>query len=66
MSVTVLSCTVAQLFSQEELIDDEWNSVDGQLAIPEYQRPYCWQEKQLQNLIRDLNVVVNPSVVVAI
>jgi uncharacterized protein with ParB-like and HNH nuclease domain len=54
MSVTVLSCTAAQLFSQEELLDDEWNSIEGQLAIPEYQRPYCWQEKQLKSLIRDL------------
>jgi uncharacterized protein with ParB-like and HNH nuclease domain len=54
MSVTVLCCTVADLFSQSDLLDDEGNSIDGTLAIPEYQRPYCWQEKQLQNLILDL------------
>lgn len=28
--------------------------MNGKLVIPEYQRPYCWQHKQLQNLIRDL------------
>ena len=54
MSVTVLCCTVADLFSQSELLADKWNSINGTLAIPEYQRPYCWQEKQLQNLVLDL------------
>lgn len=28
--------------------------IHGKLTIPEYQRPYCWGEKQISSLIRDL------------
>ncbi|ADP97344.1 protein containing DUF262 [Marinobacter adhaerens HP15] len=29
-------------------------TVTGELTIPEYQRPYCWQDKQLHGLLLDI------------
>lgn len=53
--VTVISCTAKQLlygnFEQTEL--------NGQLKIPEYQRPYVWKKKQLKKLVSDLNLFYN-------
>src|SRR5690554_6069839 len=49
--VTVVSCTVKQLLSGK--IAENINN--AQLKIPEYQRPYVWQKKQLAKLVSDLN-----------
>lgn len=53
MSVEVASCTLAQLFSKERIISANDTEIDGELAIPEYQRPYRWTEAQLQRLLQD-------------
>jgi hypothetical protein len=49
--ITVISCSAKQLFDG---LLESINMV-GQLKIPEYQRPYVWQEKQLNQLATDLN-----------
>lgn len=53
MSVEVASCTLAQLFSDELITSSEGFKIDGELAIPEYQRPYRWTEIQIQKLLQD-------------
>ena len=50
-NVTVVSCTVKQLFSG--ILED--SNIKGQLKIPEYQRPYVWRKKQLTKLVSDFN-----------
>lgn len=61
MTVQVATCTAAQLFSGQLLedrevggsciISSEGEAVLGELTIPEYQRPYRWQDAQLQALL---------------
>lgn len=50
MSVVVASCNLAQLLSGEVITPTEGELITGSLAIPEYQRPYCWGELQLDKL----------------
>lgn len=52
MGVKVISCTF------QELINTFCNpipnsDIQGQLSIPEYQRPYIWKEKQINKLLDD-------------
>lgn len=64
MSVQVATCSAGQLFSaclSPDAVSDvasirtsEDRAVAGTLTIPEYQRPYCWQDKQLDGLLRDI------------
>ncbi|MBE4925967.1 DUF262 domain-containing protein, partial [Enterobacter cloacae complex sp. I1M] len=53
MSVVVASCNLAQLLSGEVITPTEGELITGSLAIPEYQRPYCWGESQLDKLWKD-------------
>ena len=53
MSVVVASCTLAQLFSKNSIVASSGISIKGELAIPEYQRPYRWTEVQIQRLLQD-------------
>jgi len=49
----VASCTLSELLnSVVEPIPE--TSIQGQLVIPEYQRPYVWKEKQINSLLTDL------------
>lgn len=52
MSIKVVSCSFAELFSGKILND----KVKYKLKIPEYQRPYVWKTKQIRKLVADLNV----------
>jgi uncharacterized protein with ParB-like and HNH nuclease domain len=64
MSVQVATCSAAQLFSEclhpepslsaNAIITSDNETVAGALTIPEYQRPYCWQDKQLDSLLQDI------------
>lgn len=45
MSVSIVCCGVSQLFSQEPLTCSSGETTAGQLAIPEYQRPYWTKNK---------------------
>lgn len=51
--VKVHSCTLAQLFEAEQSLVDV--GIKGQLCIPEYQRPYVWEQKQINRLLNDLH-----------
>lgn len=51
--LNVASCTAEQLFSGQPITGDK-SVIVGHLCIPEYQRPYSWQAKQLEQLIDDL------------
>lgn len=64
MSVQVATCSAAQLFSgcllpdhslaSDAIVTSDGATVTGELTIPEYQRPYCWQDKQLHGLLLDI------------
>lgn len=49
----VASCTLSELLnSANNCIPN--TCIQGQLTIPEYQRPYVWREKQINRLLSDL------------
>lgn len=53
--VQVISCTFQELLNahlQGLVIPN--SHIKGKLAIPEYQRPYVWTEKQVNRLLNDL------------
>ena len=56
--IRVLSCTLEELLNcnKKELPGIH---IKGQLSIPEYQRPYVWKEKQIDQLLVDLNEYIN-------
>lgn len=68
ITVQVAVCSAAQLFSEllvsvqslesSGIVDSNGNFIKGILTIPEYQRPYCWQELQLENLLNDIQTQV--------
>lgn len=57
MSVTVASCTLAEIFdahiNNTPIIASDNSEISGKLTIPEYQRPYRWQQKQVGQLLND-------------
>lgn len=53
-TIHVASCTLQELFLGNIPLAEGKGSVHGTLAIPEYQRPYVWREKQLNRLLKDL------------
>jgi hypothetical protein len=56
--IKVASCTIKQLFSadSEPILNenDKDTEISGTLEIPEYQRPYVWEEKQIDKLRLDI------------
>ena len=48
----VVSCTLRELLECESTVIPG-TSIKGQLHIPEYQRPYVWKEKQIDQLLND-------------
>ncbi|MCT6701384.1 DUF262 domain-containing protein [Rheinheimera sp. 4Y26] len=54
MTVRVLTCTAAEILEGKLIGSNEGYRAVGQLSIPEYQRPYCWQEQQLTQLLTDI------------
>ena len=52
--IKVAVCNVAQLLSGKRIKTENQRYIQGQLSIPEYQRPYVWGEKQIDKLIEDL------------
>ncbi len=51
--IQVASCTLPELLQSRETVIPG-TQIKGQLSIPEYQRPYVWKEKQINQLLRDL------------
>lgn len=54
MTVEVLTCTAAEILQGNLPASRGRPKVIGELTIPEYQRPYCWQDKQLAQLLSDI------------
>ncbi|OJA06608.1 DUF262 domain-containing protein [Halomonas sp. QHL1] len=64
MTVQVATCSAAQLFSgyllgdqvtgDARILSSDGTAIVGELTIPEYQRPYCWQDTQLSVLLQDI------------
>jgi len=54
--VQVVSCTLNDLLNTQNTSHELENgaNLEGQLVIPEYQRPYVWKEKQINKLLNDL------------
>ena len=52
--IKVAVCNLAQLLSGKRIKTESQKYIQGQLSIPEYQRPYVWGEKQIDKLIDDL------------
>ena len=59
MSVVVTSCTLAQLFGHDSIVSSNGTHIDGELAIPEYQRPYRWGEEQIKKLLSDYQLFLS-------
>lgn len=57
MSVTVASCTLAEIFdahsNNKVIAASNEDGILGKLTLPEYQRPYCWGEVQIKRLLSD-------------
>ena len=53
MSVSVASCSLKQLFSGDCIYSSNGKPIQGELAIPEYQRPYRWRVPQISSLLKD-------------
>ncbi|MDR1847639.1 MAG: DUF262 domain-containing protein [Bacteroidales bacterium] len=51
--IKVASCTIAELFLEKVTCSDG-GDIAGTLEIPEYQRPYCWTEKEINKLLSDI------------
>ncbi|EGR1155666.1 DUF262 domain-containing protein [Vibrio parahaemolyticus] len=59
MAVVVASCTLEKLFSGVPILASDGKVqkyVNGMLAIPEYQRPYRWNEEQITRLLNDFKL----------
>lgn len=58
--IVVASTSVAELLGGESIVGSDGGSIEGRLNIPEYQRPYRWQIKHLQRLLKDLTEYFAP------
>ena len=54
MRIRVATCSARQLLGGEAINDSTGSLIEGILSIPEYQRPYCWFDTQLENLLLDI------------
>lgn len=55
MSVRVLTSTAGKILEGKRISTDDQKEIDLKLSIPEYQRPYCWQDQQLEQLLRGIS-----------
>lgn len=53
-AIEVLACSAADLLQGQVKIAGINHPIYAPLSIPEYQRPYCWQDQQLAQLLSDL------------
>ncbi|WP_281213669.1 DUF262 domain-containing protein [Shewanella insulae] len=56
MSVSVATCSALQLLAGEPISASDGQQIEGRLCIPEYQRPYCWAELQIDGLLADFSL----------
>lgn len=55
--VELFTKTLQEIFQVKFLDDNNFNPLDLSLSIPDYQRIYCWREKNVLQLLDDLNVL---------
>lgn len=61
MTVSVAICSVADLLTGKKIKTSTCDTISSKFSIPEYQRPYIWQDKQITKLIRDIEEHKNLS-----
>jgi len=54
LDIVVASTSVASLLTGEPILGSDGRNIEGRLTIPEYQRPYRWEIKNLERLLNDL------------
>lgn len=54
MSVVVASFSLEDLFSGKPISVKDGSPIEGQLHLPDYQRPYRWKARELSRLLNDL------------
>jgi hypothetical protein len=54
IAIDVLTCSAAELLQGQIKVKGNAQLSLAQFTIPEYQRPYCWQEQQLEQLLTDI------------
>lgn len=53
-NIKVISCSLAALFEGKEIQSTCGSTIKGSLHIPEYQRPYRWNDKQVIDLYKSI------------
>ncbi|EPP1149400.1 DUF262 domain-containing protein [Yersinia enterocolitica] len=54
MTVSVAICSVADLLTGKQIKTSTCDTISSNFSIPEYQRPYIWQDRQIEKLLRDI------------
>ncbi len=55
-AIEVLTCSARELLQGHLNISSSHLPVGTPLSIPEYQRPYCWRDQQLEQLLNDIKI----------
>jgi hypothetical protein len=59
--IAVASISAAQLFSEQSINADNGSLIQGQLNLPEYQRPYRWSFDDIKSLLNDISTYCDDS-----
>jgi hypothetical protein len=59
--IVVASISAAQLFSEHSINADKGSLIQGQLNLPEYQRPYRWSFDDVKSLLNDISAYCDDS-----
>jgi len=59
--IAVASISAAQLFSEQTIKTDNGSLIQGQLNLPEYQRPYRWSTDDVKSLLKDISSYCDDS-----
>lgn len=54
MTVSVAICSVADLLTGKQIKTGTCDTISSNFSIPEYQRPYIWQDRQIARLLKDI------------
>ncbi|CAM4181027.1 DUF262 domain-containing protein [Serratia silvae] len=54
MTVSVAICSVVDLLTGKQIKTGTCGTISSNFSIPEYQRPYIWQDGQITKLLRDI------------
>lgn len=54
-NITVVSISAEQLFSERDITVHNGRTIEGQLNLPEYQRPYRWSSEDVKSLLTDVS-----------